>query len=262
MNQTYHFITSSVPLPLLMFRYVRTAWTPSTCHPGGFWDGGCEDYAEGLGEEYVHQEALQIDQEICLRIGSDKSDFCPVDLLSWSNRSRALSNRSRAWSNRSRAWSNRSRAWSILSRTWSNRLRTLSNRSSTSSNRSNTSSNRSSTSSNRSSTWSIRSSTWSNRSSTWSIISRTWSNRPSISSYRSRTWSNISNTSSNRSRNWSNRSTTCCSKINVKLSNIKTFGKPIYIFQCLKRLNSMWIQQNIGYEVVIDVFYKLFESMV
>ena len=241
MNQTYHFITTSVPLPLLMFRYVRTAWTPSTCHPGGFWDGGCEDYAEGLGEEYVHQEALQIDQEICLRIGSDKSDFCPVDLLSWSNRLRALSNRSRAWSNRSRAWS-------ILSRTWSNRLRTLSNRSSTSSNRSNTSSNRSSTSSNRSSTWSIRSSTWSNRSSTWSIISRTWSNRPSISS--------------NRSRNWSNRSTTCCSKINVKLSNIKTFGKPIYIFQCLKRLNSMWIQQNIGYEVVIDVFYKLFESMV
>ena len=71
-NQTYRYVNkgldcimSSVPLTLLMFRYVRTAWTPSSCHPGGFWDGSCEDYAEGLIEEYVHYEALKEDQKLC-----------------------------------------------------------------------------------------------------------------------------------------------------------------------------------------------------
>ena len=45
-------------------RHVRLARAPRPRDPGGLRDGRCQDYAEGLGEEHVHQEALQVKQKI------------------------------------------------------------------------------------------------------------------------------------------------------------------------------------------------------
>ena len=44
-------------------RHVCAPWAASARDPGGLWDGGGEDHAEGHREEHEHQEALQVEEQ-------------------------------------------------------------------------------------------------------------------------------------------------------------------------------------------------------
>ena len=62
MVMVFHSLLYMNSHSVLCCRHVRPAREASARHPGGFRDGRGQDYAEGLGEEHVHQEALQIDK--------------------------------------------------------------------------------------------------------------------------------------------------------------------------------------------------------